>query len=370
MKYIKEFRDSKVAKALLAEIHAISTKELKLMEVCGTHTVSIFRYGLRDLLPKNIKLLSGPGCPVCVTSNKSIDEAIAVARLDKVILTTFGDMLKVPGSHSSLALEKAKGGDIRVIYSTLDALQLARENPDKEVVFLAIGFETTAPTVAASILTAEREGIGNYSILGTHKLIPEAMRALITDQEIGVDGFICPGHVSTIIGLEPYRFLAEEYGVPSVITGFEPLDILQGIYMLVKQIEAGEAQVEIQYTRGVKEEGNPKAREILFKVFRNSDSTWRGIGEIPGTGLELREELGAFDARKKLQFTVDTLREHPGCICGDILRGVKTPLECKLFNKVCLPENPVGACMVSVEGTCAAYHKYGAPGEEVQDEQR
>lgn len=359
MNLVNEFRSNKHAQTLLQEIRAISTKNVKFMEVCGTHTVSIFRHGLRELLPPTIKLLSGPGCPVCVTSNINVDEAIAVAQLPGVILCSFGDMLKVPGSRSSLAEAKAEGGDIRVVYSTMDALEIARQHPDRQVVFFGIGFETTAPTVAASILAAQREGITNYSVLGSHKLIPQAMRALIMDEEIGVNGFICPGHVSSIIGTEPYEFLASEYGVPSVITGFEPVDMLQGIYMLVKQIEAGEAKVEIQYTRGVNTEGNPKAREILFKVFEVDDAAWRGIGVIPGTGLKLKAEYADFDARQKLEFIVDKVSENPGCICGDILRGVKTPHECKLFNKVCTPERPVGACMVSVEGTCAAYYKYG-----------
>lgn len=360
MKIVNEFRSNRHAQTLLQEIRAISTKEIKLMEVCGTHTVSIFRYGLRELLPPTIKLLSGPGCPVCVTSNINVDEAIAVSHLPEVILCSFGDMLKVPGSRSSLAEAKAEGADIRIVYSTMDALDLARQNPDRQVVFFGIGFETTAPTVAASILAAEREGIMNYSILGSHKLIPQAMRALITDQEIGVNGFICPGHVSVIIGTEPYEFLASEYGVPSVITGFEPVDMLQGIYMLVKQIEAGEARVEVQYTRGVRTEGNPKAMATLFKVFEVDDAAWRGIGVIPGTGLKLRDEYLSYDAREKLDFTVDKVLENPGCICGAILRGVKTPHECKLFGKACTPERPVGACMVSMEGTCSAYYKYGS----------
>lgn len=359
-KIINSFKDSEIAKKIVSEIHRISTKEVRLMEVCGTHTVSIFRTGIKDLLPPTIKLLSGPGCPVCVTSNKNIDEALEAALLPDVILTTFGDMLRVPGSKTSLAEAKAEGADVRIVYSTMDAVDIAKANPDKEVVFFGIGFETTAPTVAAAILKADREGIKNFSIIGTHKLIPEAMRALITDQEIGVQGFICPGHVSAIIGLEPYLFIAEEYGVPSVITGFEPVDLLQGILMLVKQIENGEAKVEIQYSRGVKAEGNPVAREMLYKVFEIDDSIWRGIGVIPNTGLKLRPEYQIYDSRKKLEIDVPEGKEHPGCICGAILRGVKTPLECNLFGKVCLPERPIGACMVSVEGTCAAYYKYGS----------
>lgn len=359
MKHLREFRDRELVKKILDRIKAVSTQEVKLMEVCGTHTVSIFRYGIRELLPPTIKLLSGPGCPVCVTSNQNIDEAIAAAGLPQVILTTFGDMLKVPGSRSSLAKAKADGADIRIVYSTMEALEIAKANPDREVVFFGIGFETTAPTVAAAVLAAEAQGVGNFSIIGTHKLIPEAMRAIITDSRIGVNGFICPGHVSTIIGIEPYEFLAAEYGVPSVITGFEPVDLLQGIYMLVRQIRQGEAKVEIQYSRGVKREGNPTAQMMLKKVFEVEDSIWRGIGPIPGTGLALRPEYAKFDARQRLEIAVETVRENPGCICGDILRGLKVPMECRLFAKTCSPENPIGACMVSVEGTCAAYYKYG-----------
>lgn len=362
MKFVKEFRDSETAKLLITKIRDISNKEVQFMEVCGTHTVSIFRYGIREVLPPNIKLLSGPGCPVCVTSNGVIDESIAIARLPKVILCTFGDMLKVPGSSSSLAEEKVEGRDIRIVYSTLDALKIAQENPDQQVVFFGIGFETTAPTVAASILTAQAQGIKNYSIIGSHKLIPSAMRALLSDREIKVDGFICPGHVTSIIGVAPYQFIADKFYVPAVITGFEPVDILQGIYMLVKQAEAGEAKVEIQYTRGVPEKGNPVALELLYKVFELTDANWRGIGFIPGTGIRLREEYRHFDAKNRLQYVVEALREHPGCICGDILKGLKTPLECTLFDKACQPQNPIGACMVSTEGTCAAYYKYKVSG--------
>ncbi|ADG82162.1 hydrogenase formation protein HypD [Thermincola potens] len=359
MKYLKEFRDSDVARAFIRKIRDISKKDVKLMEVCGTHTVSIFRHGIRDVLPPNIKLISGPGCPVCVTPNRQIDEALELCKIPGLIMTTFGDMMKVPGSYSSLAKEKARGTDIRIVYSTMDAVKLAQENPTREVVFFGIGFETTSPTIAAAVLAAERLGLRNFSVVGAQKLIPEAIRALLDSNEIGINGFICPGHVSSILGVEPYRFICEEYHVPAVIVGFEPLDMLQGIYMLVKQIEAGEAKVEIQYTRGVPEHGNPRARELLFKVFEISDAEWRGIGHIPGTGLKFRREYAKYDAVAKFNIKVENAREHPGCICGEVLRGVKVPYECKLFGKACVPENPVGACMVSTEGTCAAYYKYG-----------
>lgn len=359
MKYLNEFRDPELAQTIIDKIKEISTKPITIMEVCGTHTVSIFRYGIRDILPPTVKLLSGPGCPVCVTSNENIDQAIALARQENVILTTFGDMLKVPGSTSSLTKEKASGADIRIVYSTMDALKIAEENPAKEVVFFGIGFETTAPTVAAAIVAAEAKGIENFSIIGSHKLIPQALRALITDTEVNVDAFLCPGHVSSIIGVEPYRFLAEEFHIPSVITGFEPVDMLQGIYMLVKQLEAGEAKVEVQYSRVVPEQGNPTALALLEKVFEVDDAAWRGLGIIPGTGISLRPEYRKYEAVNKIKVNVEATKYPKGCICGDILKGLKSPTECKLFGKACTPEEPMGACMVSVEGTCAAFYKYG-----------
>lgn len=363
MKYISEYRDSEVARVLIDKIHAVSTKKAKLMEVCGTHTMAIFRHGIREVLPPTITLISGPGCPVCVTPNRHIDEAIALCRVSGLIMTTFGDMMKVPGSTSSLAREKAAGADIRVVYSTMDAVKLAVENPDRQVVFFGIGFETTSPTIAAAVLAAEQQGLNNFSVIGAQKLIPQAIRTLLEDNEIGVNGFICPGHVSAILGIKPYRFIAEEYGIPAVIIGFEPLDLLQGILMLVEQIEQGEARVEAQYKRGVPEEGNPHALSLLFKVFEVGSAVWRGIGEIPATGLKFRPEYERFDATRKFDIRVEEAGEHPGCICGEVLRGVKTPPECKLFAKACIPENPVGACMVSVEGTCAAYYKYGNRGQ-------
>ncbi|HEX3031860.1 MAG TPA: hydrogenase formation protein HypD [Bacillota bacterium] len=356
---LKDYKNKTLVDKLVKAIRDTSSQPVKLMEVCGTHTVAIFRYGLRELLPANIKLLSGPGCPVCVTANTNIDEAIAAARTPGVILATFGDMLRVPGSRASLAQARAEGADIRIVYSTMDALELAAGNPSREVVFFGIGFETTAPTVAAAILAARGKGVANFSVLATHKLIPQAMKAIITDSRIGVNGFICPGHVSTIIGSSPYQFLAAEYGIPSVITGFEPVDLLQGILMLVKQLEAGEARVEIQYSRGVNAEGNPTARAMVEQVFQVEDAVWRGIGTISDTGLAIRPGFSEFDARKKLELKIPVSRENPACICGDVLRGLQVPYNCKLYGKVCTPDNPVGACMVSVEGTCAAYYKYG-----------
>ncbi|MHB9095099.1 MAG: hydrogenase formation protein HypD [Eubacteriales bacterium] len=363
MKFLKEYRDGALARDILRKIEGLSKKPVKLMEVCGTHTVAIFRHGIREVLPGNIALISGPGCPVCVTPNRHIDEAIELCRRRDVILTTFGDMMKVPGSNSSLAAEKAGGASVRIVYSTMDALDIARMNTDKEVIFFGIGFETTSPTIAAAVLQAEREGLNNFSVVGAQKLIPQAIRALLSDDEIGINGFILPGHVSAIIGVSPYEFIAGEFGIPAVVIGFEPVDILQGIYMLIKQIEEGAAKIEIQYNRGVPPAGNPHAMALLFKVFEVSDAIWRGIGTIPGTGLKLRKEYQKFDAVKKFGIKINDDREHPGCKCGDVLRGLKTPLECGLFGKACLPEHPVGACMVSVEGTCSAYYKYGKRSE-------
>ena len=363
MKFLNEYRDGIVAQEILREIKKISRKPANLMEVCGTHTVAIFRHGIRDILPENITLISGPGCPVCVTPNKHIDEALELCRRPDIVLPTFGDMMKVPGSTSSLAAEKAAGADIRIVYSTMDAVELAKANPGKNVVFFGIGFETTSPTIAAAILRAEAAGLSNFFIVGAQKLIPQAIRTLLAEDQIGINGFILPGHVSAMIGVAPYEFIASEFNIPAVVIGFEPVDILQGIYMLVKQIEDGAAKVEIQYSRGVPSGGNPHAMALLDKVFEVNDALWRGIGIIPGTGLSLREQYRRYDAVKHFGVEITDDREHPGCKCGEVLRGIKTPLDCGLYGRACLPEHPVGPCMVSVEGTCAAYYKYGRGNE-------
>jgi hydrogenase expression/formation protein HypD len=358
MKYISEFRDPVLAKRLIDKINQSSTKPAKLMEVCGTHTVAIAKHGLRHVMPPTVTLLSGPGCPVCVTANEDVDMAIEIARQPGVIMTTFGDMMKVPGSYSSLAREKADGRDIRVIYSTLDAIELAKQTPDRIIVFLAVGFETTAPTIAAALLQAEREGVENFMVHVVHKTVPLALKALIEAKDVEVGGFILPGHVSTIIGSKPYEFIARDYGTPCVIAGFEPVDVLQTIHMLVDQIEKGEAKVEIQYRRGVMPQGNTVALETLDRVFEPSDAVWRGIGLIPGTGLALREEYARFDAERHFGVVGPPVREIKGCQCGEVLRGVKFPYECRLFGSACTPEDPVGPCMVSSEGSCAAYYRY------------
>jgi len=352
------FRDPVVARKLIEAIGSTPVEPVKFMEVCGTHTVAIAKYGLRGVLPEWITLLSGPGCPVCVTSNADIDTAIEFARQPGVVLTTFGDMMKVPGSYSSLTREKADGRDVRIVYSPLDALDLAQKHPESQVVFVGVGFETTTPIIASAIETAASRGIGNFSVFSAHKTVPEALRALVNDPDVQIGGFILPGHVSTIIGLEPYRFLAEQYHVPSVITGFEPVDVLQGVYMLVKQIAMGRADVEIAYTRGVTPEGNAVAVAKMNEVFEPTNAEWRGIGIIPGTGLKIREEYAAFDALRKIPVTPPPPREIRGCQCGEVLRGVTLPYQCKLFAKACTPEHPIGPCMVSSEGSCAAYYRY------------
>ena len=359
MIYVDEFRDKEAVRGLARKIVKIADgKRLTFMEVCGTHTMSAARYGIRNILPENVKLLSGPGCPVCVTPNSYLDRAMAISRLHQSIIVTFGDMFRVPGSSSSLASEKSQGGDIRIVYSALDSLSIARENPDRKVVFLGIGFETTAPTVAATILAAEREGLDNFFVLCGHKTIPNAMKMLVDSPELNVSGFICPGHVSAIIGSRSYEPLATEYRVPCVVAGFEPTDILQAIYMLAKQVKEDRASVENQYSRVVAEDGNTKAISVMEGVFGTKDAEWRGIGVVSQSGLSIREKFSAFDAESNIEVEVERTKEFPGCICGQILRGVKTPLQCKLFGKECTPVEPKGACMVSSEGTCAAYYKY------------
>lgn len=360
MKYLSEFRDPHIAEALANEIAdtAKGLKPIRLMEVCGTHTMAIHRYGIRNLLPENITLVSGPGCPVCVTPNEYLDRAIAFAKLQDVTICTFGDMLRVPGSYTSLEAEKAMGADIRIVYSPLDALEIAQDNPQRKIIFLAVGFETTVPTIAAVLHQAREKVVSNFFVTVAHKTMPMALTALVEDGKIGLNGFILPAHVSAIIGSEPYTFLSEKYNQACVVTGFEPLDVLMGILMLVKQIKNSEQKVEIQYSRVVNEKGNIKAQQIIEKVFQPCNAEWRGIGNIPQSGLCLRKEFANFDANTNFEVTVAPAKENPACICGLVLKGLKSPLDCQLFAKVCTPEAPVGACMVSSEGTCAAYFKY------------
>ncbi len=364
MKYLDEFRQKELVDKLtqgIDRLMAIVDRKITLMEVCGTHTMAVFRYGIKELLPPDLHLLSGPGCPVCVTANHYLDKAIAYARQEGVIIATFGDMVKVPGSRSSLAEEASNGAEIRVVYSSLEALKIAHQNPEKKVIFLGIGFETTAPTVVSSILTAREDKLSNYFVLSGHKIMPPVMRALAGDHELKIDGFICPGHVSTITGSKIYEFLSRDYGIPCVVAGFEPIDILQSIYLILSQIKSGQAKVENEYNRAVTWEGNLKAQALMAKVFKPESSNWRGMGEIEGSGLKIKGKYESFDAEKRYPVRIEEPRENPGCICGDILRGLKTPLDCRLFRKVCHPSHPVGACMVSAEGTCATYYKYSSP---------
>ncbi len=336
---------------------------VRLMEVCGTHTVAIFRQGIRNLLPEGITLLSGPGCPVCVTSVKDVDTAIALAMHEGVVLTTFGDMMRVPGDGKSLFGAKAEGASVEIVYSPLDALQIAEKNRDKKVVFFATGFETTSPLVAGTVMEAERRGIGNFFIYSVHKTVPPALKALLSSGEVKVDGFILPGHVCTITGIRPYGFIATEYHKPSVATGFDAADIIAGITMILEQIAARKAEVEIQYTRVVKKDGNPRAISILKEHFEPEDAQWRGIGSIPGSGLRLRQRYRHRDIRSVCNPDVPDGKEPKACSCGDVLKGIKIPSECALFGRACTPENPVGACMVSSEGSCAAYYRYKAVAE-------
>ena len=359
MKLVSEFRQSDLVAGLVRSIQRHAAKEARLMEFCGGHTVSIMKFGLRQLLPPALTLTSGPGCPVCVTDNADLDKAIALASLPDVIVASFGDMIRVPGSRSSLQETKAAGANIRIVYSTLDALSLAKENPEKSVVFLGIGFETTAPTVAASILQAAQEGLQNYYVLSLHKLCPPIIKVLLDSGEVNLQGLICPGHVSAVIGSRPWEFIARDYGIPCVVSGFEPLDILQCIDMLARQVADSEAKVEIAYRRGVSREGNRTAIGIMEKVFEPAPARWRGFGEVAGSGLKLRPEFARFDAELNFAFDPGSTVTPKGCLCGEVLRGVKSPRDCSLFRRVCTPVNPVGPCMVSAEGTCAAYYHYG-----------
>ncbi len=358
IKYLEEYRDPHIAQKIVERIKATSLKQIRLMEVCGTHTMSIFKSGIRHMLPETISLLSGPGCPVCVTAQNEIDAFIALSRVEDVIITTFGDLIKIPGTDSSLQTERAGGRDIRIVYSTFDALEIAKKNPNKNVVFLGVGFETTAPTIAASILAAKEMNLGNYFVISAHKLVPPALVALMSTREVNIDGFMLPGHVSVVIGTRAYQPFFKQYQTPCAIAGFEPLDILQAILILVEQIETGVPQLTNGYRRAVTFEGNVKAQKIMQDVFEIVDVKWRGIGTIPDSGLKIRKEFAAFDAQKEFAIIVSESKEPKSCVCGEILTGIKNPTECPLYQKVCTPMNPVGPCMVSSEGTCAAYYRY------------
>ena len=357
MKYVDEYRNKDIIINLAEKLKTISKKEIVLMEVCGGHTMAIQRFGLRELLPPNIRLISGPGCPVCVSSQQFIDTAMAYSKLPDVIITTYGDLIRVPGSSTSLEKERAQGSAIRIVYSVLESLDIAKKNPDIKVVFLGIGFETTAPLTAAAILQAQKENISNFYVLSAHKVMPPVMKALV-EEGVKIDGFIAPGHVSAITGSDIYRKLADDLGLGVVISGFEPADMMQAILMLTEQIENNAPFVENQYQRVVEEKGNRVALNRMNQVFEYRDDQWRGLGIIPLSGLKIREELSHFDAEKQFHIDVPVSTEPKVCICGQILRGLMTPMDCGLFGNKCTPSNPVGACMVSGEGTCATYYKY------------
>ena len=348
-----------VATAMLREISRLADRPFRFMEVCGTHTVSIFRSGIRSLLPKKIELVSGPGCPVCVTPVGEINRAISMAALKDVTLLTFGDLMRVPGTSSSLSQERAMGKDIRVITSPLDAVEVAVGEPKRRIIFFAVGFETTSPAIAAAMKEAKARGVSNFYLLSSQRLIPPAMKALLSSGNVEIDGFILPGHVSVIIGKAPYSFISREFSLMGVITGFEALDILEGIYMLLCQNKEDRSEIEIQYTRAVREEGNPLALEIMKEVFKPVSARWRGLGMISGSGIALRGEFKEMDAAEVFDVPYEDRPDPPGCLCGEILQGVKSPPECPLFGTRCAPQDPVGPCMVSSEGSCAAFYKYG-----------
>jgi len=359
MRFIDEYRDKEAARKCAGLIRSITTRPWTLMEICGGQTHTIVKYGLESLLPRAITLVHGPGCPVCVTPLELLDKAIAIASRPDVIFTSFGDMLRVPGSTRDLLSVKAAGGNIRIVYSPLDAVAVAQQNPSKKVVFFAVGFETTAPPNAMAVIQAQRLGVKNFSILCSHVLVPPAMEAILSSPSNLVQGFLAAGHVCTVMGYEEYIPLAAKYHVPIVVTGFEPLDLLQGIYMAIKQLEEGRAEVENQYTRSVRREGNTHARRLMAEVFQTTNRKWRGIGEIPNSGFRLAPAFEEYDAEKVFQVEGIHTQESTVCIAGTVLRGLKKPHECPAFGKECTPEHPLGAPMVSSEGACAAYYHFG-----------
>jgi hydrogenase expression/formation protein HypD len=356
MKFLSEYRDGDLVREYIEEIRRIVTRPWNIMEICGGQTHSLVKNGIVKLLPKEVTMIHGPGCPVCVTPLHLIDDAVALAGQEGVVLCSFGDMLRVPGSGKSLLEARADGGDVQVVYSPLEAVSLAEQQPDKEFVFFAVGFETTAPANALSVLHAHQKGVQNYSILTSHVLVPPALEAILNDPESVIDGILAAGHVCTIMGWEEYEPIAEKYQTPIVVTGFEPVDLVQGILMTLRQLEEGRCQVENQYARIVNRVGNPSARKTIQDVFQVNHRIWRGIGEIPMSGYEVRPEWKAYNARHKFQLKFREVPENQECIAGQILRGIKKPVDCPHFGKKCTPENPLGAPMVSSEGACAAYY--------------
>lgn len=358
------FRHPDLARALLQplEVLAAAGPPATFMEVCGTHTMAIFRHGIKGLLPPGVNLVSGPGCPVCVTSQGFIDQALEMAELPDAVLVTFGDMLHVPGSCGSLAVARAAGADVRYMYSPMEAVEIARTEADRQVILLGVGFETTAPLVAATVQAAAELDLTNFFLLGAHKLVPPALEVLARSPALQIHGFLCPGHVSSIIGSGAYAFIPERFGVPCVVAGFEPVDILQGLTMLLRQVRAGAATVENQYRRIVRLEGNAKAQAVLDEVFEPCDAEWRGLGMLPASGLALRPAYARFDAARQLGIPERATTPDSRCRCGEVLTGSVLPVDCRVFGTACTPERPLGPCMVSAEGTCAAYYRYGPVG--------
>jgi hydrogenase expression/formation protein HypD len=359
MKHFDEYRDSALAKTLVGELQKAVTRPLRIMEVCGSHTMAIFRNGIRTILPEGLELISGPGCPVCVTSASHMDAFIAMADQPCVRVAIFGDLFRVPGSNGSLANASSRGAKVDIVYSPMDALELAKRHPEDLVVFLGVGFETTTPTIAATILAAKNQSVVNFVVFSTQKTVPAPLTALLEDPELRINGLLCPGHVSAIIGAGAYVPFAEKYGIACVIAGFETTDLLNGLILLARQVGSGQAKVENCYGRVVSWEGNARAMKMVDEIFEPADMEWRGLGLIPGSGLKIREKYQDFDAEVRLQITLPESREPKGCMCGRILKGINTPRECPLFNNRCTPATPVGPCMVSSEGTCAAFQKYG-----------
>lgn len=361
MKFVDEFRNGKLARQLVDEIGRLSNgRPLKIMEVCGGHTHTIYRHGIEDLLPVNIEMIHGPGCPVCVIPLGRVDDAIAMARTDGVTFVSYGDMLRVPGSKESLLDAKADGADVRIVYSPLDALKIAVNSPDRRVVFFAVGFETTAPATAITLLQARRQKLQNFSVFCNHVTVGPAVQAILDSPDQQIDGFVGPGHVSTVIGTRPYEFIARDYGKPIVTAGFEPLDVLQAIYMVVQQLAEGRTENEIQYTRAVVSAGNDRAEDVIAQTMQLRPTfEWRGLGSIPESALELRPEFADFDAERLFQLPGLQIADPKVCQCGEVLRGAIKPHECKVFGTACTPETPIGTCMVSAEGACAAYYNYG-----------
>lgn len=360
MKFLDEYRDADIVKGYLKKIHQVVTRPWSIMEICGGQTHSLVKNGIVDLLPDQITMVHGPGCPVCVTPVELIDQAIQIAQTQDCILCSFGDMLRVPGTKQSLLKAKAEGADVRIVYSPLDAVTIARKEKDKNVVFFAVGFETTAPANALSVLQAKQLGLNNYFIISSHVLVPPAMEALMQDDETNIDGFLAAGHVCAVMGTTEYLPIVEKYHIPIVVTGFEPVDLIQGLWSCILQLEKGEAKLENQYARVVTENGNQNAKQLINEIFEVTDRAWRGIGVLPNSGLGLNKEFQRFDAALKFECDVKNIPTQNGCIAGEILKGLKKPMQCPEFGKSCTPENPLGAPMVSSEGACAAYYNYSS----------